>query len=190
MTPEQIDIALSLASVAVAVIALTFFQIAPDIVLLGGLSLLLVTGVVDTDRALEGFSNEGLITVGVLFAVAEGLRQTGGINFLGQRVLGRPRNVADAQTRIMLPTLFLSAFLNNTPVVAVLMPVLNDWAKKAQMSVSKLMLPLSYAAILGGMCTLIGTSTTLVPGGDHRHGLHPRRQSLVAARTQAGDRSV
>src|SRR5690606_25025971 len=99
---------------------------------------------------------------GVLFAVAEGLRQTGGTNFLGQRVLGRPRSVADAQLRIMLPTVFLSAFLNNTPVVAVLLPVLNDWAKKAQLSVSKLMLPLSYAAILGGMYTLIGTSTTLV----------------------------
>lgn len=162
MSPEQFDIALSIASVALAVILLTFFQIAPDVVLMAGLSLLLVAGVVTPSRALEGFSNEGLITVAVLFAVAEGLRQTGGIGFLSQRVLGRPKSVHDAQLRIMVPTVFLSAFLNNTPVVAVLLPVLNDWAKKAQLSVSKLMLPLSYAAILGGMCTLIGTSTTLV----------------------------
>ena len=158
----NVEIALSLSAVILAVIALVFFQIAADVVLLGGLTLLLVTGVVSTDRAFEGVANEGLITVAVLFAVAEGLRQTGGINFLGQQVLGRPKSVADAQTRIMIPTVVLSAFLNNTPVVAVLLPVLHDWAKKVQMSVSKLMLPLSYAAILGGMCTLIGTSTTLV----------------------------
>ena len=141
-------------------------------------TLLLMTGVVSTERALEGFANEGLITVGVLFAVAEGLRQTGGTNFLGQRILGRPRSVADAQVRIMLPTIFLSAFLNNTPVVAVLLPVLNDWAKKAQLSVSKLMLPLSYAAILGGMCTLIGTSTTLV--------LNKKLQDDLARAEEAG----
>jgi di/tricarboxylate transporter len=162
MTPEHIPIALSLTTVAAVVILLTFYQFSADMVLLGGLGLLLVTNVVSVPRALEGFANQGLITVAVLFGVAEGLRQTGGIGFLSQKLLGRPRTVGVAQLRIMLPTIFLSAFLNNTPVVAVLMPVLNDWAKKAQLSVSKLMLPLSYAAILGGLCTLIGTSTTLV----------------------------
>ncbi|MCA9025140.1 MAG: SLC13 family permease [Planctomycetaceae bacterium] len=144
---------------------MTFFSVAPDIVLAGALSLLLVTGVVSVTGALEGFSNAGLITVAVLFAVAEGLRQTGGISFLGQRLLGQPKSVTDAQARVMFPTIVLSSFLNNTPVVAVLMPVLNDWCKKSQMSISKLLIPLSYAAILGGLCTRIGTSTTLVLDG-------------------------
>lgn len=161
----NVEIALTLATVLLAILAMTFLSVAPDIVLAGGLSLLLVTGVVDAEGALEGFSNPGLITVAVLFAVAEGLRQTGGISFLGQRLLGQPKSISDAQSRIMIPTAVLSAFLNNTPVVAVLMPVLNDWVKKTQMSVSKLMLPLSYAAILGGLCTRIGTSTTLVLDG-------------------------
>ncbi len=134
-------------------------------VLMGGLAVLLVTGVVGIDRAIEGFANEGLITVAVMFVVAEGVRQTGGLNFLTQRVLGHPKTVADAQTRMMVPTVAMSAFLNNTPVVAILMPVLSDWAKKWRLSVSKLMLPLSYAAILGGLCTLIGTSTTIVLDG-------------------------
>lgn len=160
--PEQAEIALTLATVGLAIIAMAFLRLAPDLVLSGALSLLLVTDVVSATRALSGFSNEGLITVAVLFAVAEGLRQTGGMSFVGQRLLGQPRSVRDAQARIMVPTALLSAFLNNTPVVAVLMPILNDWAKKARMSVSKLLLPLSYAAILGGLCTRIGTSTTLV----------------------------
>lgn len=160
--PELVEIALTLATVLLAVVALVFTKASPDLILTGGLSLLLVTGVVSAERALEGFANEGLITVAVLFAVAEGMRLTGGISFLGHRVLGQPKSVTDAQARIMVPTIVLSAFLNNTPVVAVLMPVLNDWAKKARMSISKLLLPLSYAAILGGLCTRIGTSTTLV----------------------------
>ncbi len=134
-------------------------------VLMGGLAALMMTGVVDIERALEGFANEGLITVAVLFAVAEGVRQTGGLNFLSQRLLGHPKTVADAQARMMVPTVVMSAFLNNTPVVAILLPVLSDWAKKWRLSVSKLMLPLSYAAILGGLCTLIGTSTTIVLDG-------------------------
>ncbi len=160
--PQHVEIALTLATVVLAILAMVFLRFAPDMVLMGGLSLLLVTGVVSAERALGGFANEGLITVAVLFAVAEGMRQTGGISFLGQRLLGQPKSVTDAQARIMIPTALLSAFLNNTPVVAVLMPVLNDWAKKTRMSVSKLLLPMSYAAILGGLCTRIGTSTTLV----------------------------
>ncbi len=162
------DIALTLATVVLAILAMTFLSVAPDIVLSGALSLLLITGVVSVSGALEGFSNSGLITVGVLFAVAEGLRQTGGISFLGQRLLGQPKSVTDAQARVMLPTAVLSAFLNNTPVVAVLLPVLNDWVKKSRMSISKLLIPLSYAAILGGLCTRIGTSTTLVLDGKLR----------------------
>ena len=93
------------------------------------------------------------------------LRETGGIDWLARRVLARPRLLSGAQLRIIGPVGALSVFLNNTPVVAMLIPAVNDWAKTLRLSASKLMIPLSCAAILGGTCTLIGTSTNLVVNG-------------------------
>ena len=145
-----------------AIVALAFLSVAPDLVLLCGLTLLLAAQIVTPTEALSGFANEGLITVAVMFIVAEGMRQTGGLSFAGQTLLGSSRKIWHAQARVMVPTALMSAFLNNTPVVAMMMPVLNDWAKKNGVSVSRLLLPLSYAAILGGMATLVGTSTTIV----------------------------
>jgi di/tricarboxylate transporter len=145
--------------------ALVYLRSSPDLVLLGGLTILLVAGVVDPREALAGFGNEGLITVAVLFVVAEGLRQTGGITVIGQKLLGQPSSVRAAQLRIMLPTALMSAFMNNTPVVAMALPLIGDWARRVRLSVTHLLLPLSYAAILGGLCTLVGTSTTLVVNG-------------------------
>lgn len=159
------DIALTLGVLAIVIGALTFLRAAPDLILLGGLTLLLAFNVVEPAQALEGFANEGLITVAVLFVVAEGLRQTGGLSFLGQRLLGKPKSLPATQAKIMLPSALMSAFMNNTPVVAMALPLLDEWAKKHRISVSHLFLPLSYAAILGGMCTLVGTSTTLVVNG-------------------------
>ncbi|MEM6292837.1 MAG: SLC13 family permease [Myxococcota bacterium] len=152
--------------VLAAVIAgLTLTRVSPDMVLLAGLAVLLVTGVLTPAEAFGGFSNEGLATIAALFIVAEGLRRTGGINFVGLRLLGRPKNLAAAQLRLMTPVAALSAFLNNTPVVAMMMPVVSDWARRQKLSVSQLLLPLSYASILGGLVTLVGTSTTLVVNG-------------------------
>ncbi len=162
MTPE---IAITLGVLALVVFALTCLRAGPDLILLGGLIILLVMGVIEPNDALAGFANEGLITVAILFVVAEGLQQTGGISFIGQRLLGQPGSLFAALMRIMIPTATLSAFMNNTPVVAMFMPVLNDWAKKHRLSISRLLIPLSYSAILGGLCTLVGTSTTLVVNG-------------------------
>ena len=152
---------ITLGVLSAVVLALTFLRVGPDLVLAGGLTLLIVTKVIEPIEALLGFANPGLMTVAVLFVVAEGLRQTGAMAFVGQ-LLGQPGSLRVAQARIMLPSALMSAFLNNTPVVAIMMPVISDWAKKYRLSVSHLLLPLSYAAILGGMCTLVGTSTTLV----------------------------
>jgi len=159
------DIGFTLFVLVTVVVALAWVRAAPDLILLGGLTLLLAAGVIDAADAFAGLANEGLLTVAVLFVVAEGLRQTGGADFIGRRVLGQPQSLRSAQMRVMLPTAVLSAFMNNTPVVAMMLPVLSDWAKKLRLSVSHLMMPLSYAAILGGLCTLIGTSTTLVVNG-------------------------
>ncbi|RMG33415.1 MAG: SLC13 family permease [Planctomycetota bacterium] len=156
----------TLAVLLLVTLALCLLNVGPDMVLLGGLTILMVAGIVDPQHALAGFGNEGLITVAVLYAVAEGLRQTGGIDFLGGLLLGKPKNLRHAQLRVMLPAALASAFLNNTPVLAMLMPVVIDWARRIRLSVSHVLLPLSYATILGGMCTLIGTSTTLVLNGE------------------------
>ena len=137
----------------------------PDITLLGGLTLLLVSGVLTPAQALAGFANEGMVTVGVLYVVVSGIRETGGIAWIVQRVLGQPRSTRHAQLRLMLPSAGFSAFLNNTPVVAMFIPAVSDWARRYRLPVSALMIPLSYAAIVGGLCTLIGTSTNLVVNG-------------------------
>ena len=153
-----------------AVVALCFGLLVrnrapPDIAMAGGLTLLLVSGVLTPAQALAGFANEGMITVGVLYVVVTGIRETGGIGWIVQRVLGQPRSLGHAQLKMMVPTALMSAFLNNTPVVAMFIPAVKDWAKYHRLSVSSLMIPLSYAAIIGGTCTLFGTSTNLVVNG-------------------------
>jgi len=144
---------------------LIWTRIAPDVVLIGGVALLMLRGILEPREALAGMANEGMATVGVLYIVGAGVRQTGGVDFIAQRLFGRPKSTTGAISRLMFPTAALSAFMNNTPLVAMLIPAVGDWAKQHRVPVSKLMIPLSYAAILGGTCTLIGTSTNLVVDG-------------------------
>ena len=144
---------------------LIFTRIGADVVLVAGVSVLLLTGILSPEDALAGLANEGMVTVGVLYVVVAGLSETGGVNWLGGRLFGRPRSLLGAQTRLMAPITLMSAFLNNTPLVAMMIPAVDDWAKRQGFAASKLMLPLSYAAIFGGTCSLIGTSTNLVVNG-------------------------
>ncbi len=146
-------------------VAMAATRIPPDLAALAGLVFLLTTGTLDAKEAFSGFSNEGMLTVAVLFIVAAGLRETGCIGFVSQTLLGRPKTLLGAQLRLMVPTALLSAFVNNTPLVAILLPVVADWSKKFKLSPSKLMIPLSYSAILGGTMTLLGTSTNMVVNG-------------------------
>lgn len=136
-----------------------------DIIMLGVVVALLLFGVIEPRAAVAGFSNTGVITVALLYVVASGLKETGAMTILTSRLLGRPRGVHEAQLRLMLPAAGLSAFVNNTPIVAMFLPVLNDWCKRNRLAASMLFMPLSFAAILGGVCTLIGTSTNLVVKG-------------------------
>ena len=145
--------------------SLALTQLATDVVMLAGLTVLLIGGVVSPREALAGFANEGVMTVGILYVVVAGLRDTGAMSALAQQWFGRPRSVAAAQLRMMLPVAAMSAFMNNTPLVAAMLPALSDWGRRLQIPLSQLLLPLSYAAILGGLCTLIGTSTNVVVAG-------------------------
>lgn len=155
-------IVLTLAVVVVAIVAMIVSRYGPDLILLAGLTVLMIAGIISPGTAVSGFANEGLIAVAVLFIVAEGLGQTGATSGVIQRMLGMPTSRVAALVRMMLPTASMSAFLNNTPVVAVMLPVMNDWSKKCKIPVSQLMMPLSFATILGGLCTILGTSTNVV----------------------------
>ncbi|MBN2683856.1 MAG: SLC13 family permease [Pontiellaceae bacterium] len=146
-------------------LALASTRLPPDSVFLGALGILLVSGVLDSGEALAGFSSSGMITVGILYIVVAGLQETGGLNWIGNGVLGRPKNASRGLLRMMLPVTGLSAFLNNTPVVAMFIPAVNSWCRKMKFSPSHFLIPLSYASIFGGLCTLIGTSTNLVLNG-------------------------
>ena len=151
--------------VFVTLTLLLFVQRAPDMVMIGGVVLLLAAGVLTPDEALKGMSNEGMITVAALFVVAAAVERTGALAALVDRALGRPRSLAAAQVRTMVGPALLSAFMNNTPVVALMVPAIRDWAKKHRLSVSKLLMPMNDAVVLGGLCTLIGTSTNVVVSG-------------------------
>ncbi len=155
----------ALADLVLVLLLLATSSLAPDVVLIAGVVVLLIFGILTPAEALAGLSNEGMVTVGVLFVVTAGVTETGGIAFLANRLFGRPATDSKALGRMMLPVAALSGFLNNTPLVAMLIPAVQDWAKQNRLTVSKLMMPLSFAAILGGCVTLIGTSTNLVVDG-------------------------
>jgi di/tricarboxylate transporter len=150
----------------------------PDVVLVGAVVLLTAAGVLEPEEAFAGFGNTGLLTVAALFIVAAGLRETGAVQILTSRLLGRPSTERRALIRLVVPVMFSSAFLNNTTIVATLMPAVNDWARRIGVAPGRFLMPLSFASILGGVCTLIGTSTNLVVAGmvadlaDSRSDLH------------------
>lgn len=162
------------ALVLLALLAMTRSYLVPELALLGVLVILLALGIVRPAEALEGFASESLHTVALLFVVSAAIKRSGALTLLTGRYLGRPRGDLDAQTRLIVPTAILSSVLNNTPVVALFLPVVRDWAKRHGLAPSRLLIPLSYASILGGVCTLIGTSTNLVVRGLLPPPLHDR----------------
>lgn len=156
---------LTLATLFSVLSTLMLTRFSADLVLMAALALLLIVGVLTPSEALAGFGNPGVITIATLYVVAAGLKETGAVQWIARRLLGHPKTAKGAQLRMIAPTGVLSAFMNNTAVVAMFIPAIQDWAQRLGISPSKLLLPLSYAAILGGTCTLIGTSTNLVVDG-------------------------
>jgi di/tricarboxylate transporter len=144
---------------------LMFTRFSTDLVMMAGVTLLVLLGILKPADALAGFSNEGMATVGVMYIVVAGLEATGGIAWISRYLFGKPKTVVGAQLRMMLPIAALSAFMNNTPLVAMMIPAVTDWARRFKISPSKLLMPLSHAAVLGGVITIIGTSTNLVVSG-------------------------
>ncbi|ODN67588.1 SLC13 family permease [Methylophaga muralis] len=149
-------------------LVLTFTRVRPHIAMITAMTTLLATGILNGQQALAGFSNAGLITVAAMFIVAAGLHASGGVDILVKSLLGSPKSIRGSYLRMFTPVVFLSAFLNNTPVVATMVPGLLAWCKRININPSKIMIPLSYTAILGGTLTLIGTSTNLVLNGQYQ----------------------
>ena len=160
------EIAFVLFSLVGMVAALIWDRMRPGMVLLTVVVLFLCVGILSPREMLEGFSNKGMITVGMLFLVSEGVRQSGALGQLIQKLLPTSNTtVFKAQLRLLPPVAFISAFLNNTPVVVIFAPIIKRWAESMHLPATKFLIPLSYVTILGGICTLIGTSTNLVVHG-------------------------
>lgn len=137
-----------------------------EVAVFTALMLLVVGNVITIQEAFRGFSNEGMLAVGFLFVAAYALQASGILDSMGKFFLGSSNgNVMKKLLRFSFPVAGISAFLNNTPLVAMLLPVVKSWCRKNNFSSSKFLIPLSYATVLGGMCTLIGTSTNMVVHG-------------------------
>lgn len=154
--------------IAVAVTVAIFLMLqlrrgAPvDLLFLGGLMVVTLCGVISPEEAVAGFANPALLTIAALFAVAAGLRSSGVLEWTGRALLGNVHSERAALWRLAVSLVASSAFMLNSALVAMMTPVVVDWCRRRHISPSRLLMPVSYLAILGGVCTLIGTSTTLV----------------------------
>ena len=144
---------------------LLFTKLRADLVFLGAIAILFVTGVLNAKEAFSGFSSTSVVIIGVLFVVVAGLTHTGVLQWIVKHLLGQPKSYSKAVIRLMLPVAGLSSFLSNTTVVALFVGIVKMWSKKLNISPSKLLIPLSYASGMGGVCTLIGTPPNLIISG-------------------------
>jgi di/tricarboxylate transporter len=127
--------------------------------------LLILCQIVTVEEALMGFANEAVATIAMLCIVAVAVEETNVLEFVSVRVLGKPRNTYTALLRFLPVVIVLSAFTNNTPIVLIFLRVLQSWSVRSNLPLTRLLMPLSFASILGGTCTMIGTSTNLVVQG-------------------------
>lgn len=149
-----------------ALIGLAIDLWSPDAILLTALAILTVSGVISLELAFQGFANTTIIALGSLYVVSAAMRESGALDRASDFILGQEtRSIRRILLRLCPGVSLYSAFLNNTPVVAMGIPAVRSWAMKKNIVVSKLLIPLSYAAIFGGLCTLIGTSTNLITHG-------------------------
>ena len=156
---------ITIATVLTMFSVLLFTKLRADAVFLGAIAILFVTGVLDAKEAFSGYSSTSVIVIGVLFVVVAGLTHTGVLQWIVKHLLGQPNSYCKAVVRLMLPVALLSSFLSNTTVVALFVGIVKIWSKKLGVSPSKLLIPLSYASGMGGVCTLIGTPPNLIISG-------------------------
>lgn len=162
MTLEMLFV---LVMIIIMLMLLLFEVVRADFVVFLFLVIFLMTNMISTEDALSGFSNEGLMTILLLFIVASAIEKHGVIEGVIYKLLGDNTSPRMALLKLLPPVGVSSGFLNNTPIVLALTPVIKDWALKRGFSPSKFLIPLSYITIIGGTLTLIGTSTNLIMHG-------------------------
>ena len=172
LPPVSSDAWLTLVLTVGTIVLLALDRYPPALVMGGAVTALLVTGVIDEDGALAGFSNEAPITVAALYILAGAAEITGALDGLTTRALGSDpgtdpstRRYRRGLARILYPSMAASSFIANTPLVAMLAPRVLAWCERTGRSASRFLMPLSYAVIFGGCITLVGTSTNLVVSG-------------------------
>jgi len=161
----NIDAWITIITVLSMFTVLLVTKLRTDLVFLGAIAILFVTGVLNAKEAFSGFSSTSVVVIGVLFIVVAGLMHTGVLQWIVKNLLGQPNSYSKAVVRLMLPVAALSSFLSNTTVVALFVNIVKMWSKKLNISPSKLLIPLSYASGMGGVCTLIGTPPNLIISG-------------------------
>lgn len=161
-----LEIILVFASLIFMIGALIVDRMRPGMILFSVAVFFLCSGIISPTELVEGFSNKGVITIALLFLVSEGIRKSGALSQLISKLLPlKKTSIRRSQLRILPVISVISAFLNNTPVVVIFAPIIKRWSEKMKIPATKFLIPLSYVTILGGMCTLIGTSTNLVVHG-------------------------
>ena len=160
-----LDAWITIGTVLTMFSVLLFTKLRSDLVFLGAIAILYLTGVLDAKEAFSGFSSTSVVVIGVLFVVVAGLTHTGVLQWVARHLLGQPKTFKGAVMRLMFPVAALSSFLSNTTVVALFVGIVKMWSRKLGISPSKLLIPLSYASGMGGVCTLIGTPPNLIISG-------------------------
>ena len=149
---------LTLGVLAVTIVVLASERVSPELALAGAVTVLLLAGVVDGEQALHGFGSEATATIAALYVVAGAASATGALGGMFDRVLSGRRPLL----RLVGTAATASAFIPNTPLVALAAPRVSRWARRSGQPVSRYLLPLSFASVLGGVVTVLGTSTNLV----------------------------
>ena len=157
-----IFVAITIALIIGKVLCMVYNKMPTDVLALVIIAVTLVTTTLTTEDALSCFSSPSVVLVGVLSAVGAGLTHSGVLQWIVKHVLGAPSGEKKALLRLIAPASLMSAFVSNMAVVQLLIPVVKMWGKRLSISPSKLLIPLSYASTLGGLCTLIGNAPNLV----------------------------
>lgn len=166
----NVEIVIVLISLITMLVLLVADVMRPGLVMMSVAILFMCTGILTPEELLSGFSNKGMITVALLFLVSEGVRRSDALGHVIGKILPAQKaktgnDIKNGYLRMMPTVAAISAFLNNTPLVVIFVPIIKEWAAKIGQPVKKFLIPLSFSAIMGGMCTLIGTSTNLVIHG-------------------------
>ena len=158
----EISAIITLFTLTVFVALILANRVPVDVALVAAMVVLMITEVVSPIEALGGFSNPAIFIIACFYIVSAAVRESGALHWWVMKLLGDNKSLNIFLPRLMAPIAIISSVMSNTPVVAMFIPFLRDWASKNNLSLSKVLIPLSFASILGGVCTLIGTSTNII----------------------------